>query len=239
MVAKGIESCFIGPMHIHDIIHWFQQNFLHLDKSLEHIVSLYGVWVYGILFAIVFCETGLVITPFLPGDALLFAVGAYSVSHPGAGLQWPVAMVLLMIAAILGNLTNFSIGGALGSRIFKENALILKKDYLDRGHLFFEKHGPKAVILARFLPVFRTLVPFVAGMASMEYARFVLHTVIGSVLWVFLMMIAGVLFGGIPWVQAHFETVVLAIVAVSMVPVAYEAFVGVLGMRKKSAGRAG
>jgi membrane-associated protein len=204
-------------------IHWFQENFIHLDKSLEHIVSVYGVWVYAILFAIVFCETGLVVTPFLPGDALLFAIGAYAASHSGSGLQWPVAMGLLMIAAILGNLVNFSIGRALGGAIFKENALILKKDYLDRAHVFFEKHGPKAVILARFLPIFRTLIPFVAGMASMERSRFVLHTVIGSVLWVFLMMSAGVFFGRIPWVQSHFEAVVLGIIVISMIPVAYEA----------------
>jgi membrane-associated protein len=221
-------------MHLSDLLHWFQQNFIHLDKSLEHIVSLYGVWVYAILFAIVFCETGLVITPFLPGDALLFAIGAYAVSHPGSGLQWPVAMALLFVAAILGNLANYSIGRALGGAIFKQNALILKKDYLDRTHLFFEKHGPKAVILARFLPIFRTLVPFVAGMASMERSRFILHTVIGSGLWVFLMMISGVFFGRIPWVQSHFEAVVLGIIVISMLPVAFEVIVQFLdGLKRK------
>ena len=229
-------------MQAPQLLHWFQENFLHLDKSLEHIVALYGIWVYAILFAIVFCETGLVVTPFLPGDALLFAVGAYAVSHPGAGLEWSVALGLLMIAAILGNLVNFSIGRAVGGRIFKEKALVLKKEYLDRTHVFFEKHGPKAVILARFLPIFRTLVPFVAGMASMERPRFILHTVIGSVLWVFFMMISGVLFGRIPWVQSHFEAVVLGIIVVSMVPVAYEAVVQFLESRKargNSAGREG
>jgi membrane-associated protein len=209
-------------MNAIQLLHWFQENFLHLDKSLEHIVSLYGVWVYAILFAIVFCETGLVVTPFLPGDALLFAVGAYAVSHPGAGLEWPVAMGLLVVAAILGNLLNFAIGGALGGRIFKEKALVLKKDYLNRAHAFFEKHGPKAVILARFLPIFRTLVPFVAGMAAMNRARFTLHTVIGSLLWVVLMMVSGVLFGRISWVQKHFEAVVLGIIIISMLPVAFE-----------------
>lgn len=209
-------------MNAIQLLHWFQENFLHLDKSLEHIVSLYGVWVYAILFAIVFCETGLVVTPFLPGDALLFAVGAYAVSHPGAGLEWPVAMCLLVVAAILGNLVNFAIGGALGGRIFKEKALVLKKDYLNRAHAFFEKHGPKAVILARFLPIFRTLVPFVAGMAAMNRARFTLHTVIGSLLWVVLMMVSGVLFGRISWVQKHFEAVVLGIIVISMLPVAFE-----------------
>ena len=216
-----------------DLIHWFQENFIHLDKSLEHIVSLYGIWVYAILFAIVFCETGLVIAPFLPGDALLFAVGAYSVSHPDAGLKWPLSMVLLMVAAVFGNLVNFAIGGSVGGKIFKENALILKKDYLDRTHLFFEKHGAKAIIMARFLPIFRTLSPFVAGMASMDRRKFTLYTVVGSFLWVFLMMIAGVIFGRIVWVQKHFEAVVLGIIVISMLPVAFEVIVQFLDGRRK------
>ena len=216
-----------------DYIHWFQENFIHLDKSLEHIVSAYGIWVYAILFAIIFSETGLVITPFLPGDALLFAVGAYSVSHPDAGLKWPIAMGLLMVAAVLGNLVNFTIGSTVGGKIFKENALILKKEYLDKTHLFFEKHGAKAIIMARFLPIFRTLSPFVAGMAAMDKQKFTLYTVAGSFLWVFLMMIAGVLFGQIDWVQKHFEAVVLGIIVVSMLPVAFEAVSQYLAAKKK------
>ena len=220
----------IGAM---DYIHWFQENFIHLDKSLEHIVSAYGIWVYAILFAIIFSETGLVITPFLPGDALLFAVGAYSVSHPDAGLKWPIAMGLLMVAAVLGNLVNFTIGSTVGGKIFKENALILKKEYLDKTHLFFEKHGAKAIIMARFLPIFRTLSPFVAGMAAMDKQKFTLYTVAGSFLWVFLMMIAGVLFGQIDWVQKHFEAVVLGIIVVSMLPVAFEAVSQYLAAKKK------
>jgi membrane-associated protein len=215
-----------------DVIHWFQENFIHLDKSLEHIVSLYGVWVYAILFAIIFSETGLVITPFLPGDALLFAVGAYCVSHPDAGLSWPLIMGLLMVAAVLGNIANYSIGRTLGGKIFKEKALILKKEYLDRTHLFFEKHGARAIILARFLPIFRTLAPFVAGMASMDRRKFSLYTVVGSFLWVFLMMMAGIVFGRIPWVQQHFETVVLGIIVISMLPVAFEVIVQFLDSRK-------
>ena len=193
------------------------------DKSLEHIVSFYGIWVYAILFAIIFCETGLVITPFLPGDALLFAVGAYAAAHPGAGLSYPITLGLLMVAAILGNLVNFTFGRTIGGRIFKENALVLKKDYLDRTHLFFEKHGVKAIVLARFLPIFRTIAPFVAGMASMDKKKFTFYTVVGSVLWVSLMMTAGLVFGRISWVQKHFETVVLGIIVVSMLPVAFEA----------------
>jgi membrane-associated protein len=214
-------------------IHWFQENFLHLDKSLENIVHGYGIWVYAILFAIVFCETGLVITPFLPGDALLFAVGAYAASHPGAGLSYPVVLGLLIVAAILGNLVNFTFGSTIGGKIFKENALVLKKEYLDRTHLFFEKHGVKAIILARFLPIFRTVAPFVAGMAGMDRKKFVLFTVVGSFLWVFLMMTAGLFFGGMPWVQKHFEMVVIGIIFVSMIPVAFEAVVQYLESRKK------
>jgi membrane-associated protein len=222
-------------MQLIDYVHWFQENFIHLDKSLEHIVSAYGIWVYAILFAIVFSETGLVITPFLPGDALLFAIGAYCVSHPDAGLKWPVAMGLLFVAAILGNLLNFAIGSTLGGKIFKENALVLKKAYLDKTHLFFEKHGAKAIIMARFLPIFRTLSPFVAGMASMDRRKFAIYTVVGSFLWVFLMMIAGVIFGQIEWVKKHFETVVLGIIVISMLPVAFEVIVQFLDSRKRKA----
>ena len=220
-------------MHLMDYIHWFQENFIHLDKSLEHIVSGYGIWVYAILFAIIFCETGLVITPFLPGDALLFAVGAYAAAHPGAGISYPLTLCLLIVAAILGNLVNFTFGATLGGRIFKENALVLKKEYLDRTHLFFEKHGAKAIILARFLPIFRTVAPFVAGMAAMDHKKFTLYTVAGSFLWVFLMMTSGLVFGRIPWVQSHFEAVVLGIIIVSMLPVAFEAISQYFAAKKK------
>ena len=216
-----------------DFIHWFQQNFIHLDKSLEHIVSLYGLWVYAILFAIIFCETGLVITPFLPGDALLFAVGAYTAAHPRAGLSLPIIAGLLIVAAILGNLVNFTIGSLIGGKIFKEDALILKKAYLDRTHLFFEKHGIMGVILARFLPIFRTVAPFFAGMSRMDRKKFTLYTVIGSFLWVGLMMTSGVVFGQMPWVQKHFEMVVIGIILVSMIPVAFEAVSHYMASRKK------
>ena len=215
-----------------DFIHWFQQNFIHLDKSLEHIISAYGTWVYAILFAIIFCETGLVITPFLPGDALLFAVGAYAASHPGAGLSYPLTLGLLIVAAIFGNLVNFAFGSTIGGKIFKEDALVLKKTYLDRTHLFFEKHGAKAIIMARFLPIFRTIAPFVAGMAAMDRRKFGLYTVVGSLLWVFLMMTAGLFFGQMPWVQKHFEAVVIGIIFVSMLPVAYETVVQFLEARR-------
>ncbi|MBX9577865.1 MAG: VTT domain-containing protein [Chthoniobacterales bacterium] len=211
-------------------LHWFQENFIHLDKSLANIVSLYGIWVYAILFAIVFCETGLVVAPFLPGDALLFAIGAFAAAHPGGGLSYSTSLLLLCVAAIVGNIVNFALGSSIGGHIFKENAIILKKSYLNRAHSFFDKHGAKAVILARFLPIFRTMVPFVAGMAQMNRRAYVIYTVLGSFCWVFLMMTAGLLFGQIAWVQQHFEAVVIAIILVSMLPVAYEA---VMHCRKK------
>lgn len=205
-----------------NFIYWFQENFIHLDKSLAHIVSLYGVWVYAILFAIIFCETGLVVTPFLPGDALLFAIGAFAAAHPGGGLNYSTALILLCIAAIIGNIVNFIFGISIGGHIFKEKALLLKKSYLDRAHAFFSKHGAKAIILARFLPIFRTMVPFVAGMARMNRRPYFIYTVLGSFCWVFLMMTSGLFFGRVPWVQQHFETVVIAIILISMLPLAYE-----------------
>jgi membrane-associated protein len=205
-----------------NFLHWFQDNFIHLDQSLAHLIFLYGPWIYGILFLIVFCETGLVITPFLPGDALLFAVGAYAAAKPEGGIRYSYALSLLIVAALFGNMVNFQFGRILGGSIFKEKGLILKKGYLDRAHLFFTKYGPKALVLARFLPIFRTIVPFVAGMAKMQQKTFILYSALGSILWVFLMMTAGLLFGRVDWVQKHFESVVLGIIFISMLPVFYE-----------------
>lgn len=214
------------------LLNWFQENFIHLDQSLAHLIALYGVWIYGILFLIIFCETGLVITPFLPGDALLFAVGAFAAAKPEGGLRYSYALGLLFVAAIFGNMVNFQLGNLIGGSIFKEKALILKKAYLDRAHLFFEKYGAKAIVLARFLPIFRTLVPFAAGMAKMNQRKYFFYTVLGSFLWVFLMMTAGLLFGRIAWVQQHFESVVIAIILVSMLPLLYEAIIH--SLRKKN-----
>ncbi|MFZ4116751.1 MAG: VTT domain-containing protein [Chthoniobacterales bacterium] len=218
-----------------NFLHWFQDNFLHLDQSLAHLILLYGPWIYAILFLLIFCETGLVITPFLPGDSLLFAVGAFAAAKPDGGIRYLYALVLLTLAAILGNIVNFQCGKTIGGSIFKEKAVVLKKEYLDRAHLFFSKYGPKALVLARFLPIFRTLVPFVAGMAKMEWRRFFFYSTTGSCLWVFLMMTAGQLFGRVAWVQSHFEAVVIGIIFVSMLPVVYEAIAnyGALQNQKK------
>ena len=205
-----------------NLLHWFQDNFIHLDQSLAHLVFLYGPWIYGILFLIVFCETGLVVTPFLPGDALLFAVGAYAAAKPEGGIRYSYSLIILIIAALLGNIVNFQCGRFLGGSIFKKRALILKKEHLDRAHLFFTKYGAKALVLARFLPIFRTVVPFVAGMAGMQQKIFFFYSTLGSFLWVFLMMSAGLIIGRVEWVQKHFESVVIGIIFVSLMPVIYE-----------------
>lgn len=220
-----------------NFLHWFQNNFIHLDQSLAHLIMLYGAWIYGILFLIVFCETGLVITPFLPGDALLFAVGAFAAAKPEGGIRYMYAVALLSLAAILGNMVNFQFGKSIGGSIFKEKALILKKVYLDRAHLFFNKYGAKAIVLARFLPIFRTLIPFVAGMANMDQQKFFLYSTTGSFFWVFLMTTAGLLFGRIDWVQHHFESVVIGIIFVSMLPVIYEAVTHYFAFRFQKKGK--
>jgi membrane-associated protein len=206
-----------------NFLHWFQDNFIHLDQSLAHLLFLYGPWIYGILFLLIFCETGLVITPFLPGDSLLFAVGALAATSREGGIRYSYALLFLCLAAILGNIVNFQFGRILGGSIFKEKALVLKKEYLERTHLFFTKYGAKALVLARFLPIFRTLVPFVAGMAKMNQQTFLIYSSAGSFLWVFSMMTAGLLFGRVDWVQKHFEAVVMGIIIVSMLPLIYEA----------------
>ena len=202
-----------------DLIHTLLDLVLHLNKHLDYACAHYGHWIYLLLFVIVFAETGLVVTPFLPGDALLFTVGA--IAARGALDPW-ILLVSLTAAAFLGGVSNYAIGRKVGDRFFTPGARILKRKYLDQTHAFFEKHGPKAVILARFLPLFRTFVPFVAGMGRMAYGKYLLDTAIGAALWVILMMGAGWFFGGISFIQNHFEVAVIGIILVSMLPAAYE-----------------
>jgi len=201
------------------IVHQLLDLVLHLNQHLDYACSHYGNWIYLLLALIVFCESGLILTPFLPGDVLLFTTGALTAR--GSLDPWIVAPVL-MAAAALGGFVNYSVGVRIGARFFTEDARVLKKRYLVQTHEFFEKHGPKAVILARFLPVFRTFVPFVAGMGAMEWKRFVLHNLVSAVLWVALMLGAGWFFGGLPFVRDHFETVVIGIILVSMLPIVIE-----------------
>lgn len=189
--------------------------FLHLDKHLGQIISDYGGWTYGILSLTIFCETGLVVAPFLPGDSLLFAAGA--LAAVGA-LNPHYLFLLLAIAGILGNTANYSIGRFVGPKVFTSNSRFFKKQYLEKTHQFYEKHGGKAVIIGRFLPVFRTFVPFVAGIGAMTYVRYTIYNIIGSTLWVGAFIYAGYFFGNLPFVQKHFSWVILVLLIIPGVP---------------------
>lgn len=191
---------------------------LHIDVHLKELVANYGTWVYGILFLILFCETGLVVTPFLPGDSLLFVAGALA-ALPDNGLSVHLLAVLLVIAAVLGDAINYTIGRVFGERLFSNpNARILKRKHLERTQAFYERHGGKTIILARFVPIVRTFAPFVAGMGSMSYRRFALYNVIGALAWVLLFLYAGYLFGNHPFVQKNLKLLILAIIVISIMP---------------------
>lgn len=195
--------------------------FLNLDTHLEGVIAQYGPWVYGILFAIVFMETGLVVTPFLPGDTLLFAAGIFSQPEGGLNL-WLVALTFLF-AALAGDNVNYQIGRLLGRRLFRnENSRVFKRSHLDRTHAFFERYGGKTIILARFVPIVRTFTPFVAGMGAMTFSRFIVYSVSGALLWVVVCVGAGYLFGRIPVVRDNFAVAVLGIIGVSLIPAAIE-----------------
>jgi membrane-associated protein len=198
---------------------------LHVDRYLVDLVDMYGVWIYAILFAIVFAETGLVVTPFLPGDSLLFAAGAIAAS---GALDARIAIVLLAIAAIAGDAVNYSIGRSAGHRIIQlartdpRWARWVNPAYIERAHAFFERHGGKAIVLARFVPIVRTFVPFVAGVAEMSYRTFALYNVTGGIGWVVICIGAGYLFGNVPVVRENFSLVALGIVIVSLLPMVFE-----------------
>lgn len=203
----------------------FVDFFLHLDIHLAELVTQYGPWVYGILFLIVFAETGLVVTPLLPGDSLLFAVGA--MGAVGA-LDAPLAAILLVAAAVLGDAANYAIGRWVGPRVFRATRggtlveRLLNREHLERAHEFFERYGGKAVVLGRFVPIVRTFVPFVAGAGAMTYPKFALYNVLGAVAWVGICLGGGYAFGNVPVVRDNFTFVALGIVAVSLMPMAFE-----------------
>lgn len=203
-----------------DLLHNIVDLFLHLDQHLGQLISRYGTWTHLILFLIVFCETGLVVTPFLPGDSLLFAAGTFAAI--GALDLWLI-VVLLIIAAIIGDTVNYWIGAYIGPRAFRGDIRFLRKEYLDRTHAFYEKHGGKTIILARFLPIIRTFAPFVAGVGAMSYPKFITYNVVGAVLWVGLFVLGGYFFGNITIVRENFTLVILAIIALSVMPIAIEA----------------
>jgi membrane-associated protein len=203
-----------------DLLRSIIDLFLHLDQHLSEVISDYGVWTHLILFLIVFAETGLVVTPFLPGDSLLFAAGTFAAL---GSLDLGLLVVLLTGAAILGDTVNYWVGAWIGPRAFSGNVKLLRKDYLDRTHAFYEKHGGKTIILARFVPIIRTFAPFVAGVGTMSYPRFLTYNIVGAVLWVGLFVPAGYFFGNIPAVRKNFTLVILAIIALSVLPIALEA----------------
>ena len=193
--------------------------FLHVDKNLVVIVQQYGFWTYGLLFAVVFMETGLVVTPFLPGDSLLFAAGA--IAAQGA-FNIYFLFGLLLLAAFLGDTVNYWIGHYIGPKAFESNSKLLKKEYLDKAQAFYDKHGGKAIVLARFVPIVRTFAPFVAGIGKMHYGTFLTYNLLGGLLWVAAFTFGGFFFGGLPIVRDNFHYVVVGIVLVSVVPVVFE-----------------
>jgi membrane-associated protein len=196
--------------------------FLHLDEHLSEIIQTYDTWTYLLLFLVIFMETGLVVTPFLPGDSLLFAAGTFASPATGSPLNIWVLIVSLSLAAILGDTVNYWIGHAVGPRAFSGNVRFLKKDHLDRTHQFFEKYGGKTIILARFVPIVRTFAPFVAGVGAMTYGKFLTYNVIGGILWVCIFTLAGYFFGNLPFVKNNFSLIVIVIILISVMPAVYE-----------------
>ena len=197
---------------------------LHIDRHLAEIIASYGLWTYGVLFLIIFAETGLVVMPLLPGDSLLFAAGAFC-AKPETGLNVHLMALLLFIAAFLGDTLNYWVGRKAGPVVFKrEDSIWLRKKHLERAHEFFEKYGGRAVILARFVPIVRTFVPFIAGVGSMTYPRFMAYNLIGGFIWIYFFIYAGFMFGNQPFVQKNFKLVILAIIILSVLPIVVEFF---------------
>ncbi|WP_160068454.1 DedA family protein [Sphingobacterium bovisgrunnientis] len=206
-----------------EIINSLLDFILHIDVHLVSIVNDYQYWTYLILFLIIFAETGLVVTPFLPGDSVLFAMGAL-LAKPETDLHIMIMLLLLIAAAIIGDFVNYEIGKHFGGRVFKENAKVFKPSYLEKTHNFYAKHGSKTIIYARFVPIVRTFAPFVAGISKMSYSHFGKYNIIGGVIWVSLFLFAGYFFGQIQFIQKNFSIVVLAIIGISLVPPIVEYF---------------
>lgn len=203
-----------------DFVRWLLDFFLHLDEHLAEVIRQYGAYTYGLLFLVVFLETGLVVTPLLPGDSLLFAAGSFAAL--GALRIWPL-FFLLAVAAILGDSVNYAIGARLGPKVFHyQKSRLFNPEHLRKTHGFYEKYGGKTIIIARFIPIVRTFAPFVAGIGAMSYVRFLTYNVIGGVLWVAVCLFAGYFFGNLPFVKKNFSLVILAIIVISMLPALVE-----------------
>jgi membrane-associated protein len=205
-----------------DLIRKLVDFIVHIDRHLAEIIASYGLWTYAVLWLIIFAETGLVVTPFLPGDSLLFAAGTFC-AKPETGLNVHLMAVLLWVAAVLGDTVNYWLGARLGPAVFKrEDSMFLRKKHLERAHAFFEKYGGRAIILARFVPIVRTFVPFVAGIGRMQYGRFIAYNVLGGFIWIYFFLYAGYWFGGLPFIQRNFKLVILAIIIISVLPIVWE-----------------
>ena len=198
----------------------FFDMLLHLDKYIDLLIRDYGMWTYLIFFLIVFCETGLVVTPFLPGDSLLFVAGTFA-ALGSLNLTW--LLVLLTIAAILGDTINYWIGNYIGPKVFQmQNSRVFRKEYLDRTHQFYEKYGPITIVIGRFIPIIRTFAPFLAGVGSMTYGKFLIYNVVGGILWIASFTLGGYFFGNLPFVKKNFTLVIVAIIVISVMPTVIE-----------------
>lgn len=204
-----------------ELLAFFWDLLVHLDRHLGELVAQFGPWIYAILFAIIFCETGLVVTPFLPGDSLLFVAGGLAAL---GGMNVHLLVVLLVAAAILGDAVNYAVGRYLGRHLFTDRASrFLNPRHLERAHAFYERHGGKAIVIARFVPIVRTYVPFVAGMAEMSYPRFAFYNVAGALLWVVSLCYAGYFFGNLPFVRQNLTLIIFGIIGVSLLPIVWAA----------------
>ena len=205
-----------------ELITYFFDLLIHLDRHLNTIIQFFGVWTYIIVFLVIFCETGLVVTPILPGDSLLFALGTFAAL---GSLEVELLIVLLIIAAVAGDTVNYALGRYVGPRIFhQKGGRFFKQEYLDRTHKFYEKHGGKTIFLARFIPIIRTFAPFVAGIGGMAYSRFIFYNISGGVSWIIFFILGGYYFGNIPLVKQNFTLVILAIIIISILPGVIEFF---------------
>jgi membrane-associated protein len=202
-------------------LHFLIDTFLHLDRHLGNVIALYHAWIYGIVFVIIFAETGLVVTPFLPGDSLLFAIGALAAVDTTGTLRAPLMWALVCVAAILGNTSNYAIGRAIGPRAFSGRIRLLRPQHLQRTEAFFARHGALTILLSRFMPLVRTFAPFVAGVGRMRYVTFQAYNIVGGIAWGTLFIWGGYLFGNIPLVKNNFGLVTLGVIAVSLIPMVW------------------
>lgn len=199
-----------------ELLKEFIDIFMHIDKHLGAVIQAYGAWTYLILFLIIFCETGLVVTPLLPGDSLLFAIGTFAAM---GYLEVEYVIAGLAVAAILGDSVNYAIGHYLGPKVFsRKDSLIFRKEYLDKTHRFYQKYGARTIVIARFVPIVRTFAPFVAGVGAMSYGRFLFYNITGAIAWILIFVLAGYFFGSIPLVKENFTLVILAIIVLSIMP---------------------